>query len=93
MLDEVDEETAEKILSKLEKDDADEVRTLMEYEEKTIGSIMNKDYIAFYEDLTAEQTIDRLRELKPDAEVAYYIYITDKEEKLQGVVSEKSGSI
>lgn len=87
MLDEVDEETAEKILSKLEKNDADEVRTLMEYEEKTIGSIMNKDYIAFYEDLTAEQTIDRLRELKPDAEVAYYIYITDKEEKLQGVVS------
>lgn len=87
MLDEVDEETAEKILSNLEKDDADEVRTLMGYEEKSVGSIMNKDYIAFYENLSAQETIDRLRELKPDAEVAYYIYITDESEKLQGVVS------
>lgn len=87
MLDEVDEEIAEKILSNLEKDDADEVRTLMGYEEKSVGSIMNKDYIAFYENLSAQGTIERLRELKPDAEVAYYIYITDETERLQGIVS------
>lgn len=87
ILDEVDEETAEKILANMESDDAEEVRVLMEYEDETVGSIMSKDFIAFNVDITAEETIELLRELKPDEEVAYYIFIIDSEEKLQGVVS------
>ena len=87
MLEEVDEETAEKILLNLEKEDAEEVRELMEYEDETAGSIMNKDFISFNVNISAGETIDLLREIKPDAEVAYYIYITDEEGKLQGVVS------
>lgn len=87
MLDEVDEETAEKLLMNMEKEDADEVRVLMEYEEETVGSIMNKDFLAFNVNITTEETIDLLREIKPDDEVALYIYIVDEDEKLQGVVS------
>lgn len=87
MLDEVDEETAEKILLNMEKEDAEEVRELMGYEDETAGSIMNKDFIAFNINISAGETIDLLREIKPDAEVAYYIYITDEAGKLQGVVS------
>ncbi len=87
ILDEVDEETAEKILMNLEKEDADEVRTLMEYEEETVGSIMNKDFICFNVNISTQETIELLRELKPEAEVAYYIYLIDDKEKLQGVVS------
>lgn len=87
ILDEVDEETAEKILMNLEKEDADEVRTLMEYEDETVGSIMNKDFICFNVNITTQETIDLLRDIKPDAEVAYYIYLVDENEKLQGVVS------
>ena len=87
MLDEVDEETAEKILLNMEKEDAEEVRALMEYEEESVGSIMNKDFICFNINISAAETIDLLREIKPDAEVAYYIYITDEGGKLQGVVS------
>lgn len=87
ILDEVDEETAEKILMSMEKEDAEEVRELMEYEDEAVGSIMNKDFIAFNVDISAQETIELLRELKPDDEVAYYIYIVDDSEKLQGVVS------
>ena len=87
ILDEVDEETAEHILMNLEKEDADEVRELMEYKEETAGSMMNKDFISFNINITCQETIDLLREIKPENEVAYYIYITDDEEKLQGVVS------
>jgi Mg/Co/Ni transporter MgtE len=87
ILDEVDEETAEKILMSMEKEDAQEVRELMEYEDEAVGSIMNKDFIAFNVDITTQETIELLRELKPDDEVAYYIYIVDENEKLQGVVS------
>lgn len=87
ILDEVDEETAEKFLASMEKDDADEVRELMGYEEETVGSIMNRDYISFNFNITVTETIELLRELKPDDEVMYYIYITDETGKLQGVVS------
>jgi magnesium transporter len=37
--------------------------------------------------LTAAQTIDRLRELEPDAETIYYVYVTDSDERLVGVLS------
>lgn len=87
ILEEVDEETAEKILASMESDDAEEIRVLMEYEDETVGSIMNKDFIAFNVDITAEETIELLRELKPDDEVVHYIFIIDEDEKLQGVVS------
>lgn len=87
MLDEVDEETAKKMFLNMEEEDANEVRELMEYEEETAGSIMNKDFISFNVNISAGETIDLLREIKPDAEVAYYIYITDEAGKLQGVVS------
>jgi CBS domain-containing protein/sporulation protein YlmC with PRC-barrel domain len=87
ILDEVDEETAEKLLMSMEKEDAEEVRVLMKYEDETVGSIMNKDFISFNINITTQETIELLRELKPDDEVAYYIYIVDEEEKLQGVVS------
>lgn len=89
ILDEVDEETAEKILLNMEKEDADEVRSLMEYEEETVGSIMNKDFISFNISITVEETIELLRETKPEDEVSHYIYITDEQERLQGVVSLK----
>lgn len=89
ILDEVDEETAERILLNMEKEDADEVRSLMEYEEETVGSIMNKDFISFNISITVEETIELLRETKPEDEVSHYIYITDEQERLQGVVSLK----
>ena len=87
ILDEVDEETAEKLLMHMEQDDAKEVRELMGYEDKTVGSIMNTDFIAFNINITTQETIELLREIKPDDEVIYYIYIIDEEEGLQGEVS------
>ncbi|MDP4091606.1 MAG: CBS domain-containing protein [Bacillota bacterium] len=87
MLEEVDAETAEKLLMNLEKDDADEVRELMGYEDETVGSIMNPDYISFNLNISVGETIDLLRALKPDDEIAHYIYITDEENRLNGVLT------
>lgn len=87
ILDEVDEEVAERILLNMEKDDADQVRSLMLYEEEAVGSIMNKDFISFNINITVGETIELLREIKPEEEVMHYIFIVDEEEKLQGVIS------
>ena len=87
ILDEVDEEVAERILLNMEKDDADQVRSLMLYEDETVGSIMNKDFISFNINITVGETIELLREIKPEEEVMHYIFIIDEEERLQGVIS------
>lgn len=89
ILDEVDAETAEKILINMEKEDADEIRSLMKYEDKVIGGIMNKDFISFNVNITVKETFEILKEIKPDEEVMHYIYITDDEGHLKGVVSLK----
>lgn len=59
----------------------------MQYEDELVGSIMNKDFISFNLNITVDDTIDLLREVKPDEEVIHYIYIVDEKEKLQGVVT------
>lgn len=80
-------EKSEGLLNLMEVDDADEVRELMQYEEDTAGALMTTEYIAFSAEITAEETINQLRKLAPEAETIYYLYVIDQEEHLQGVLS------
>ena len=48
---------------------------------------MTTEFVAIHEHLTAAAAIDRLRELEPDAETIYYVYVTDEESHLTGVLS------
>jgi magnesium transporter len=75
------------LLSRMDKEEAEDVRELLAYDEESAGGIMTTEYISIPADLTAEQTIQRLRELSPDAETIYYLYVTDPEEHLLGVIS------
>ena len=81
------DESRVEILGLMEKEEAEEVRELMTYDEDTAGGIMTTEYVAVPANLTAGQTIDRLRELEPNAETIYYIYVTDDDNKLVGVLS------
>ncbi|HEX8939673.1 MAG TPA: CBS domain-containing protein [Candidatus Limnocylindrales bacterium] len=81
------EEAREGILALMERDEAEEVQELLGYAEDSAGGIMTTEYIAVPATLTAAQTIERLRELEPDAETIYYVYVTDAEEHLVGVLS------
>ncbi|MFA6850712.1 MAG: CBS domain-containing protein, partial [Selenomonadaceae bacterium] len=80
-------EKSEELLKLMEVEDADEVRELMQYEDGTAGALMTTEFIAFVADLTTEEVINRLRELAPEAETIYYLYVVDKTEHLQGVLS------
>ncbi|WP_294372442.1 magnesium transporter MgtE N-terminal domain-containing protein [uncultured Clostridium sp.] len=86
LLDDLDEEEREKILVNLEREDAEEVKELLKYEDETVGSIMSKEFISVHLNITIGDTIDILREMKPDEEVMYYIYITNEEEHIEGVL-------
>ena len=81
-------ETArDEILALMEREEAAEVAELLSYPEDTAGGIMTTEFVAVPEHLTAAQTIDRLRELEPDAETIYYVYVTDDDGRLVGVLS------
>lgn len=79
--------TKAEILSLMERDEAEEVRELLGYPEDSAGGIMTTEFVAIPEHLTAARAIDRLRELEPDAETIYYVYVTDEEGRLTGVLS------
>ncbi len=68
-------------------DDAEAVRGLMQYPETSAGGIMTHDFIAIPGDTSVDDTLIHLRTLRPDSETAYYIYVTDANGKLTGVVS------
>ncbi len=81
-----DEARAE-ILALMEHDEAAEVRELLGYPEDSAGGIMTTEFVAVPASLTAAQTIERLRELEPDAETIYYVYVVDGDGRLVGVLS------
>ena len=81
-------ETArEEILALMEREEAAEVKGLLQYPEDSAGGIMTTEFVSVPATLTAAETIDRLRQLEPDAETIYYVYVTDDDGRLVGVLS------
>ena len=87
ILSELSSQKSEELLNLMESEDAEDVRELMQYEEDTAGSLMTTEYIGLPFWLTAEQAINELRRLAPEAETIYYLYVVDEQETLEGVLS------
>lgn len=87
ILDGMDKERVEELLNNMEKEASDEVRELMEYDEKSVGSLMSTEFVAFRSDTNVEQVISTIREQKPEEGTTSYIYITNHKNKLIGKVS------
>jgi len=80
-------EKAQKILGSLEKEDAEDIQELLGHEEDTAGGIMTNEFIAYRPDVSVKNAIESFRKDAEEVETIYYIYVTDAEEKLKGVVS------
>jgi CBS domain-containing protein/sporulation protein YlmC with PRC-barrel domain len=79
--------TRQELLGLMEADEAEELGGLLAFPEDTAGGMMTTEFVAVRADLTAGQTIERLRELEPDAETIYYVYVVDAGGQLVGVLS------
>lgn len=86
LLGELPSEEATELLALIE-EEADEIRGLLKYPEDTAGGIMTTDFISLPEDIPVEEAIIRLREVAPEAETIYYVYVVDSQTKLSGVLS------
>lgn len=80
-------EQQERLLSEMDAETAEDLRELVAYDENTAGGVMTKDYLWIYPHRTVSATIAKIRELAPETEFIYYLYVTDETEKLLGVLS------
>lgn len=87
LLQDLPEERREELVDLMQKEEAADVEELLTYPEDAAGGIMTTDFVALPAELTAAQAIDRLRELQPDPELTYYLYVVDGEGRLDGVIS------
>ncbi len=83
----LEEEEAQEVLEMLDSEDREEIQTLLSYEEDSAGSIMTTEFISIREHKTIIDTLHYLQTDAPDAEMAFYLYVTDKAGHLKGVVS------
>ncbi|MBI4769297.1 MAG: magnesium transporter, partial [Chloroflexi bacterium] len=77
-------EQARDVLAQM--DEADDVRPLLAHPDETAGGQMTTSFIALRRHTTAQQAIDFLRQVEPDEETPYYLYVLDRYQKLLGVV-------
>jgi len=81
------QEKAEELLRLMRVRRSEEVKKLLKHRDETAGGLMTTEFITLPQDLTVEQVIARLRELAPNAETIYYLYVIDGAGKLVGVLS------
>lgn len=86
-LTEINNERAESILLKMNKDKARKVEGLLAYAPETAGAIMTKELISISSTDIVADVLETLRKDAPDAEIIYYLYVIDQEHSLVGVVS------
>jgi CBS domain-containing protein len=87
LLGELPEEHQSQLLAEIEPEYAGELRDLVNFDDDTAGGMMTTDYVWIYPHRTAMATIEKLRELAPETEFIYYLYVTDRARTLLGVLS------
>ncbi|MTI81469.1 MAG: magnesium transporter [Firmicutes bacterium] len=87
LLGELPEEQKDVLLNLMEVAEAEDIKELLRYDVDTAGGLMATEYVDVRQDITAAEAINLLREIAPDAETVYYVYVTNDEEQLVGVIS------
>ncbi len=80
-------EEAEEVLQLIDEEEPADFGSLLKYPEESAGGIMTTEFISLPADIPAEDAIQRLREIAPEAETIYYVYVVDQEGRLIGVLS------
>lgn len=87
LLGELPEEQTRELLDQMRQDEAEDVKVLLTYPVETAGGLMTDEFITLRGFWTVQQALGELREKAPGAETIYYLYVTDAEDRLVGVVS------
>ena len=75
------------ILVQMEPEEAQELRDLLAYPSDTAGGLMTPAFVSMSPTLRADQAIAALRKVAETAETVNYVYVTDPQDHLLGVLS------
>ncbi|SEM19135.1 CBS domain-containing protein [Syntrophus gentianae] len=78
---------AEGILKEMEQDIAEDVKELLAHPEETAGGLMTTAYLSFLPSTTVLEALQVIRREAEDLDFVYYLYVTDEEEHLLGMLS------
>lgn len=87
ILSELPADKAKDILEHIEREEAEDIQELLSHEEDTAGGIMTNEFIAYTPETDVKKAVENFRKDAEEVETVYYIYVTDENEKLLGVVS------
>jgi len=86
VLQEMPPETSAEVLADMEKDEAEDVRELLGFEEKTAGALMTNEFVFVGEAATVEGVVAALKSFEGPLESIHMIYLVDTEAVLTGAV-------
>ncbi len=87
LMNELPDDFMNELFEQMDETEATEVKDLMRYPDDTAGAVMTTEFVVLKADKTVGETLEELRDLGPDAETIYYLYVIDTSGRLVGVVS------
>lgn len=87
LFDELPAKVVRRLLEQLSPEERQATALLLGYEPGTAGRIMTPKYIQLKENFTVSRALERIRNLADTTETIYYLYVTDANRRLTGIVS------
>ncbi|AFY45573.1 magnesium transporter [Nostoc sp. PCC 7107] len=87
LFDELPAKVVNRLLEQLSPVERQATALLLGYEPNTAGRIMTLEFISLKENITVTQALERIRRLASASEIIYYLYVTDADRRLTGIVS------
>ncbi|HEY3358852.1 MAG TPA: CBS domain-containing protein [Polyangia bacterium] len=78
---------AQEILAEMQREEAEEVKELLTYDEDSAGGLMTTDFVSLGREMSGAEALDCVRREAVEKEAVYYLYVTDVEGGLSGVLS------
>jgi len=83
---ELSEKEAARVLSVIDKEDREDIQTLMTYADDTAGGIMTSELVSVETGLTAAEAIERVRRMGQEIQF-FTVYVVDSDNMLRGTLS------
>lgn len=87
LLGELSTEEADALLERMEPELADDVAELLRYSDDSAGGLMAKEFVRVAPEQTVAEVLAVLRRHHDDAEMIYYLYVIDEDDRLIGIVT------
>lgn len=83
----LDDDRSALLLEAMSDEHQSEATSILAYESDSAGALMVTDFLAFHQEVTAGEAVRVIQEGADDAEIVFYIYVTNEIGQLVGVTS------